>query len=139
MTPHQIALVQQTFARIAPSAATAADLFYERLFATAPELRLLFPDDLAEQKTKLMAMLTTVVNGLPRFHALMPAVRALGRRHKGYGVTAEHFYPIGAALIWTLQQGLGDAFTEEVADAWVTTYATLSQAMIEAANERKAA
>jgi hemoglobin-like flavoprotein len=139
MTPHQIELVQKSFAQVAPIAATAADLFYARLFATAPELRPLFPDDLGEQKKKLMAMLGTVVTGLPRFHTLMPAVRALGRRHKDYGVTSEHFYPVGAALIWTLQKGLGDSFTEEVADAWVTVYATISKAMMEAAAEQQKA
>jgi hemoglobin-like flavoprotein len=139
MTPTQITLVQTSFAQVAPIAATAADLFYARLFEIAPQLRAMFPDDLAEQKKKLMAMLGTVVGGLDRLESLMPAVRALGQRHKGYGVTAEDFYPVGSALLWTLEQGLGDAFTADTKDAWVTAYAVLSQAMIDAADETKLA
>jgi hemoglobin-like flavoprotein len=135
ITPTQIALIRTSFAQVAPTAAMTADLFYGRLFETAPRLRVLFPDDLSEQKTKLMAMLGTVVDGLDRLDTLMPAVRALGQRHRGYGITAEDFYPVGSALLWTLEQGLGDAFTAETKDAWVTAYAVLSQAMIDAGSE----
>lgn len=139
MTPTQIALVKTSFAQVAPIAATAADLFYGRLFEIAPRLRAMFPDDLTDQKKKLMAMLGTVVAGLDRLDTLMPAVRALGQRHKGYGVSAEDFYPVGSALLWTLEQGLGDSFTAETKDAWVTAYAVLSQTMIDAANDTKLA
>ncbi len=135
MTPHQITLVQTSFAQVTPIAATAADLFYGRLFEIAPDVRRMFPDDLSEQKKKLMAMLGTVVGGLNRLETLLPAVRALGRRHAGYGVTAGQFAPIGAALLWTLEQGLGEAFTAEVEEAWATAYGILSQVMIDAANE----
>jgi hemoglobin-like flavoprotein len=136
MTPHQIKLVQTSFAKVAPIAATAADLFYGRLFEIAPQVRAMFPDDLSEQKKKLMAMLGTAVGGLSHLDTLVPAVQALGRRHGGYGVTAAHYTPVGAALLWTLQQGLGDAFTPEVKDAWATAYIILSTTMIDAANEK---
>jgi hemoglobin-like flavoprotein len=109
----------------------AADLFYDRLFEIAPDVRRMFPDNLAEQKKKLMAMLGTAVAGLTKPEALLPAVRALGQRHAGYGVKAGHFAPVGAALIWTLEQGLGEAFTPEVKAAWVEVYGVLSQTMIE--------
>jgi nitric oxide dioxygenase len=135
MTPQQITLVQTSFAQVAPIAATAADLFYGRLFEIAPHVRAMFPEDIAEQKKKLMAMLGTVVGGLSRLDTLMPAVRALGQRHAGYGVTTAHFAPVGVALLWTLEKGLGAAFTAEVKDAWATAYSVLSQAMIAAANE----
>jgi hemoglobin-like flavoprotein len=136
MTPQQIKLVQASFAQVVPIAATAADLFYGRLFEIAPHLRAMFPDDLAEQKKKLMAMLGTVVAGLNRLDTLMPAVRALGRRHADYGVTSSaHFAPVGVALLWTLETGLADAFTAEVRNAWATAYGVLSQAMIAAAND----
>ncbi|UYN95003.1 MAG: hypothetical protein KIT25_23805 [Enhydrobacter sp.] len=135
MTPDQIRLVQSSFATVAPIAATAADLFYGRLFEIAPQVRAMFPDDLSEQKKKLMAMLGTVVAGLNRIETLLPAVRALGQRHAGYGVKAEHFAPVGAALLWTLEQGLGEAFTPEVKEAWTIAYGVLSQTMIDAANE----
>ena len=135
MTPVQIKLVQQSFARVVPIADTAADLFYGRLFEIAPHVRTMFPEDLTEQKKKLMAMLGTVVAGLDRIDTLMPAVRALSRSHAQYGVTAAHFAPVGVALLWTLKKGLGDAFTPEVRESWATAYSVLSQAMIASANE----
>ncbi|MDP1749170.1 MAG: globin family protein [Reyranella sp.] len=135
MTPHQIKLVQTSFAQVAPIAATAADLFYGRLFEIAPEVRAMFPDDLSGQKKKLMAMLGTVVAGLSHVDTLLPAVRALGRRHAGYGVSAEQYAPVGAALLWTLEKGLGTAFTTEVEEAWSSAYTMLAGAMIDAARE----
>ena len=134
MTPHQIKLVQTSFAQVAPIAATAADLFYGRLFEVAPEVRAMFPDDLSGQKKKLMAMLGTAVAGLSHLDTLLPAVRALGQRHAGYGVSAEQYVPVGAPLLWTLEKGLGDAFTAETREAWATTYRVLAGTMIEAAN-----
>ena len=136
MTTHQIKLVQTSFTKVAPIAATAADLFYGRLFEIAPQVRAMFPDDLSDQKRKLMAMLGTAVAGLSNLDTLVPAVQALGRRHGGYGVTPAHYTPVGAALLWTLEQGLGEAFTPEVRDAWATAYILLSTTMIGAANER---
>ena len=136
MTPNQIKLVQTSFAQVAPIAATAADLFYGRLFEIAPQVRAMFPDDLSEQKKKLMAMLGTAVAGLSRLDTLMPAVQALGRRHGGYGVRAQHYASVGSALLWTLEKGLGEAFTPEVKDAWATTYIVLSTTMMNAANEK---
>jgi hemoglobin-like flavoprotein len=136
MTPSQIKLVQTSFAQVAPIAATAADLFYGRLFEIAPQVRAMFPADISEQKKKLMAMLGTVVAGLNSLDTLMPAVRALGRRHGGYGVKAQHYAPVGAALLWTLEKGLGAAFTPDVKDAWATAYIVLSTTMIDAANEK---
>jgi len=132
MTPQQIALVQTSFARVVPIAGTAADLFYDRLFELAPPVGRMFPDDLSDQKKKLMAMLGTVVAGLSRFDTLMPAVCALGERHAAYGVKVEHFTPVGEALLWALKQGLGEEFTPAVEEAWTTAYAALSRAMIDA-------
>ncbi|HEY4169201.1 MAG TPA: globin family protein [Reyranella sp.] len=130
MTPNTVALVQTSFAKVAPIAGVAADLFYDRLFESAPDVRRMFPSELAEQKKKLMTMLGTAVAGLSKPDALLPIVRALGQRHAGYGVAAEHFAPVGAALIWTLEKGLGEAFTPEVKAAWVEVYGVLSQTMI---------
>lgn len=139
MTPDQIALVQQSFAKVVPISATAADLFYTRLFETAPDLRAMFPDDLSTQKVKLMAMLGTVVGSLDRLDTLLPSVRALGQRHAGYNVSAADYVPVGAALLWTLEQGLGDAFTPAVHDAWATAYRILSSTMINATRDIKKA
>ena len=139
MTPHQIKLVQNSFAQVAPIATIAADLFYGRLFEVAPQLRRMFPQDMVHQKMKLMTMLGVVVNGLTKLDALLPAVHALGKRHAGYDVHPEHFAPVGASLLWTLEQGLGDDFTPEVKEAWKTAYGVLSQVMIDAMTEERMA
>jgi hemoglobin-like flavoprotein len=118
MSPHQIALVQDSFRKVLPIAGAAADLFYGRLFQIAPEVRGMFPADLSEQKKKLMQMLAVAVGGLSKPEEIMPAVEGLGRRHAGYGVVPAHYGSVGAALLWTLAQGLGEAFTPEVEAAW---------------------
>ena len=132
MTPQQIELVQTSFRKVVPIAGTAADLFYDRLFETAPDVRSMFPQDMKEQKAKLMAMLGTAVTNLHRLDEILPAVKALGERHKGYGVTAAHYAPVGAALLWTLEQGLGPDFTPEVKEAWTETYTALAGVMTSA-------
>ena len=133
MTPHQQHLVQTTFAKVAPIADDAAALFYGRLFELDPSLRPLFTTDLREQGRKLMRMIGMAVNGLDRLEALVPAVRQLGMRHAGYGVRDEHYDTVAAALVWTLEQGLGTDFTPEVKDAWVAVYGVLASTMKEAA------
>ncbi len=122
MTPQQIDLVQTSFKKVVPIAGTAADLFYDRLFEIAPDVRPMFPQDMKEQKVKLMAMLGTAVTNLHRLDEILPAVKALGQRHKGYGVSDAHYAPVGAALLWTLEKGLGADFTAEVKAAWTETY-----------------
>lgn len=135
MTPEQIELVQDSFASVRPIAATAADLFYGRLFAIAPEVRSMFPDDMTEQKKKLMTMLGVAVANLDNPDVVVPAVQGLGRRHATYGVTDAHYAPVGDALIWTLEQGLGAAFTPAVHEAWVATYGLVAGLMKDAAAE----
>jgi len=133
MTPEQVKLVQDSFKKVVPIAGTAADLFYDRLFTIAPEVRSLFPSDLTEQKKKLMQMLATAVTNLHQVETILPAVEALGRRHVSYGVTPKHYEPVGAALLWTLEQGLGAEFTPPVKDAWTETYMTVAGVMTKAA------
>jgi hemoglobin-like flavoprotein len=126
-------MVQTTFAKVAPIADEAAALFYGRLFELDPSLRPLFKTDLKEQGRKLMRMIGMAVHGLDRLDELVPAVRQLGTRHMGYGVRDEHYDTVAAALVWTLEQGLGSDFTPEVRDAWVAVYAVLASTMKEAA------
>jgi len=133
MRPEQIALVQNSFSQISPIADQAAALFYQRLFELDPALKSLFKGNMAEQGKKLMQMIGVAVNGLTRLDEIVPAVRQLGKRHVGYGVTPAHYETVGAALIWTLELGLGTSFTPQVKDAWVTAYTLLSSAMIDAA------
>ena len=121
MTPAKVQLVQESFKKIVPIAAAAADLFYERLFTIAPEVRSLFPQDLSQQKKKLMQMLATAVANLHQVQNILPAVEALGRRHAGYGVTDKDYEIVREALLWTLEQGLGNDFTPPVKEAWTET------------------
>ena len=112
----------------------AAGLFYGRLFELDPTLRPLFRGDLREQGRKLMTTLGVVVKGLTKLDAILPAVEQLGARHVAYGVQDAHYATVGAALLWTLRQGLGTAFTADVEDAWTAAYTTLAGAMIAAAH-----
>jgi nitric oxide dioxygenase len=139
MSPDQVRLVQQSFVQVAPLADTAATLFYDRLFDTAPAVRPLFHGDMAEQRRKLMATLAVVVNGLGDIEAVLPAAGALAKRHVGYGVQPEHYQSVGAALLWTLERGLGASWTSELAAAWSAAYATLAGFMIGEAYGRTAA
>lgn len=139
MTPKQIELIQQSFAKVAPISDTAAALFYGRLFEIVPEVKPLFHGDLKEQGRKLMATLAVVVNGLSKLDTILPAASALAKRHVGYGVKASHYTPVGAALLWTLEQGLGPDWTPELAAAWTDAYGTLSSFMVGEAYGRGAA
>ena len=129
MTNEQIKLVQDSFRQVAPIAETAAQLFYARLFELDPDLELLFKGNLTEQGRKLMQMLALAVNSLDRLDQLLPVVRSLGARHVTYGVRDRDYNTVGEALLWTLQKGLGPAFTPDVEAAWSDVYATLASAM----------
>lgn len=129
MDPEQIALVRASFAQVAPSAREAAALFYGRLFEIAPNLRALFRGDMEAQGAKLMAMLATAVGNLDQLDTIVPAVRALGARHAGYGVNPADYAPVADALLWTLSEALGDAFTPETQAAWVAAYTILAGQM----------
>src|SRR5215203_6918801 len=133
MTPAQVQLVQESFKKVVPIADQAADLFYDRLFTIAPELRRLFPQDLSQQKKKLMQMLATAVVNLHQLQKILPAVQALGLRHAGYGVTDKHYQIVGRALLWTLEQGLAADFTPAVKEGWAETYRTVAGIMRNAA------
>ncbi len=135
MTPQQIDLVQQTFADVKPIAATAAELFYNRLFTLDPSLRAMFKGDIRQQGQMLMSMIGAAVGGLKNLDALVPVVRGLGARHVGYGVKDEHYAVVGGALLWTLEQGLGPRFTPEVREAWAAAYGLLADVMMLGAAE----
>jgi hemoglobin-like flavoprotein len=131
MTADEVALIQASFAKVALISEQAAALFYGRLFEIAPEVKPLFRGDMAEQGRKLMATLAVVVKGLSDLESVLPAASALAKRHVAYGVKPEHYAPVGAALLWTLERGLGaEEWTPELAGAWTTAYTTLSGYMI---------
>lgn len=139
MTPDQVKAVQKSFSKVAPISEQAAELFYGRLFEIAPEVKPLFRGDMKEQGRKLMATLGAVVNGLSNLESVLPAASALAKRHVDYGVKASDYNPVGAALLWTLEKGLGADWTPSLAAAWGAAYTTLSEFMIGEAYGRSAA
>jgi hemoglobin-like flavoprotein len=138
MTPQQIELVKSSWAQVLPIADKAAELFYGKLFELDPSVKPLFKGDMEEQGKKLMKMINTAVNALDRLDEVVPAVQQLGVRHIAYGVKEEHYDTVGAALLWTLEAGLGEAFTAETKDAWATVYGLLADTMKSAAAEAAA-
>jgi nitric oxide dioxygenase len=139
MTPDQVKAIQESFKKVAPIFEQAAALFYGRLFEIAPAVKPLFRGDMKEQGSKLMATLAVVVNGLGNLQAILPAASALAKRHVAYGVKPADYEPVGAALVWTLERGLGEQWTPELAQAWGAAYAILSQFMIDEAYGRSVA
>lgn len=139
MTPQQISLVKTSWQKVLPISDKAAELFYGKLFEMDPTLEPLFSGDMTAQGRKLMLMINTAVNSLDRLDAIVPAVQGLGKRHVAYGVKDEHYDTVAGALLWTLEAGLGDAFTPDVKDAWVQTYTILATTMKDAAAEEAAA
>lgn len=140
MTPEKVKAIQESFAKVKPISEQAAALFYGRLFTIAPEVQPLFRGDMKEQGRKLMATLAVVVNGLTNLEAVLPAASALAKKHVDYGVKAADYAPVGQALLWTLEQGLGKDWTSDLAAAWSSAYSILSDFMIgEAYGRRDAA
>lgn len=125
MTPRQIALVRQSWVKVQPIADEAARLFYGRLFEIEPGARARFRGDMREQEHKLMTMLAVAVHALERIDSLA-TLQDLGMRHARRAAPPEHYGAVGEALLWTLEQGLGDAFTAEVREAWAAACARLA-------------
>jgi len=133
MTPEQKDILRDTWQSVVPIADHAAKLFYGRLFEIDPATRPLFARAaMPEQRRKLMQSLALVIDGIDELERLIPAIEALGRRHAGYGLNDAHYFSVGSALLWALEQGLGDAWTPEAADAWSSVYALVAGAMMKA-------
>ena len=133
MNAPQQELVQTTFARLAVMPEVAGALFYERLFAANPSFRLLFKNDMRVQGVKLMTMLAMVVYNLPEPGPVTPAIRELAVRHVEYGVKLADYSSVGEALLWTLEQALGEDLTPAVCEVWTVCYDELAGEMKEAA------
>jgi hemoglobin-like flavoprotein len=135
MNTNQIKLVQNSFEKVRPISETAAELFYKRLFELNPSLKSLFKGDMKTQGIMLMKMLDYVVTGLDEPDKIVPAIKDLGKRHVGYGVKEEYYETVGEALLWTLEKGIGEDFTQDVKEAWAEAYKLLSDTMKSAARE----
>ncbi|MES9970951.1 MAG: globin family protein [Candidatus Thiodiazotropha sp.] len=129
MSPNEIMTVKQSWAKVVPISEQAANLFYTRLFEVYPEVKPYFKGDMQLQGRKLMNMIDMAVNSLDDLDPMLEAIRDSGKRHAGYGVKTEDYDKVADALLWTLEQGLGEAFTDEVRHAWVSTYTALSSVM----------
>ena len=127
-------MIQSSFAKVAPISEKAAEIFYDKLFELDPSLKSLFKSDMKEQGKKLMTMLATAVNGLNRPQSIIGAVQDLGKRHTGYGVEDQHYDTVAATLLFTLEAGLGEDWTDELKEAWTELYIDLSNTMKEAAS-----
>lgn len=139
ITPQQKELVQKTWVMVVPIADTAAELFYGRLFELEPEYKKMFKHDMTEQGKKLMKTINIAVEALDDVEPLVPVLKKMGADHAGYGVKERDYNVVGAALLWTLEKGLGDAFTDEVKNAWGAVYELLASVMKSGAAEAEQA
>ena len=142
MTQKQIELVKSSWSLVSTiDPVVVGDLFYNRLFEIAPQLKHLFRSPMPEQSKKLIAMIGYVIAKLDKLEDIIGEVGKLAQRHVSYGVKPEHYTVVGTALIWTLEKGLGENWNEEVKDAWTKCYTILSEAMISSADaaEKEAA
>ena len=133
MNATQQELVQRTFSRLAVMPEVAGALFYERLFADNPAFRPMFKNDMRIQGVKLMTMLAMLVYNLPEPGPVLPAIRDLAVRHVGYGVRPADYDAMRSALLWTLEQALGDEFEPAARQAWTCCYDELAGEMTAAA------
>lgn len=139
MSPREIEIIRRTWRQVAPKGDDAARLFYKRLFQIDPSVEPLFAGtDMTAQRRKLMQTLGSAVIGLEDLDALVPIIQDMGRRHATYGVTDAHYDSVGEALIWTLKQGLGDAWSDDVQEAWTRIYRLIADTMQSAAREAAA-
>lgn len=127
--------VQSSWKAVEGIAPQAAALFYQNLFEADPALKPLFKGNMEEQGKKLMQMIGAAVGKLRELDVLVPILQGLAKRHNGYGVKEAHYATVGAALLKTLEQGLGQAFTPQVKASWATVYGVMSSVMITASKE----
>jgi hemoglobin-like flavoprotein len=127
LTSEEKVLINKTFYQITPVSDRASERFYTRLFEIAPEVRPLFGKaDMREQRKKLIDMIALVVYSLDKFEKVTKAIKSLGKRHIGYGVTNDQYETVGQALLWMLEQELGADWTPAVATAWTKVYTIMS-------------
>lgn len=135
ITLQQKELVKKTWVMVVPIADTAAELFYGRLFELSPSYKAMFKNDMTEQGKKLMKTINIAVEALDNLEPLIPTLKQMGADHAGFGVKDRDYNVVGASLLWTLEKGLGDAFTDEVKNAWGAVYEVLASVMKQGAAE----
>ena len=130
LTAEEIVRVRSSFDMVFANATDMTTAFYDRMFELAPEFRPMFPTDMSVQKHEFISKLAVLVGSLDQTTGLLSGAEILGRNHQRYGVKPEHYPVVGGALLWTLERGLGEAWTPETAAAWTAAYGTLSGYMI---------
>lgn len=141
MTGEQIKLVRVTWLQAAPNVPAVARFFYERLFELDPEVRRLFGHtDMVAQRRELLVRLTACVGALDRVDTIRSPLASLATRLADYGVRDRHYALAESALLWTMGQILGEAWTAEVSGAWSSASGALTGFMRQAtgAGERAA-
>lgn len=133
LTQRQVSLIQQSFTKVEPIADTAAEIFYAKLFEYDPSLKSLFKNNMKSQGRMLMSTLKVAVKGLDDLDALVPVLQKLAKKHLDYRVKVDDYTPVGNALIYTLNKGLGKDFDDQTRKAWVNLYRIIAQVMREAA------
>jgi hemoglobin-like flavoprotein len=135
MTPDQVYLIRKSFAELSRHDHVAALVFYRRLFEIDPGLRPLFTGNIEDQSRKLLDMLAVLIAMLERPLGLDMELRAMGSRHRDYGVKDEHYATVGRALIDMLAEVLDQRFTPEVRTAWIALYGAVEMLMKKGAAE----
>ena len=134
MNPNRVDLIRDSFVQMLVEPERTARLFYDRLFELAPETRLLFKNDMAEQGRQLVEALARIVTGLSRLEAMLPVLRQLAERHVGYGVEERHYTIAGDALLHVVAVYGGPNIDPATFDAWAVAYELVAGTMIEASS-----
>ncbi|WP_328872517.1 FAD-binding oxidoreductase [Streptomyces sp. NBC_00287] len=126
-------LVRRTMAEVGPVADKVTSYFYALLFVRHPDLRSLFPAAMDTQRDRLLKALLTAAEHIDNTEVLVAYLQNLGRGHRKYGTRAEHYPAVGECLIGALSKYASAIWDAETEAAWVRTYTTISQVMIDAA------
>jgi methyl-accepting chemotaxis protein len=129
----ELQALERSFDLVAPRGDELMDEFYARLFAAAPAVRPLFPDDMQRQKTMLLGALVLLRKSLRDLEAIVPKLRELGARHVAYGTRPEHYPVVGSVLIASMAALAGDAWKPEYESAWAGAFEIVAAAMLEGA------
>ncbi len=132
MKPEHIKLVKRSWKILmGVDPKIIGDAFYSKLFTDNPGIRKLFPSDMNRQYIKLVDMLSSIIMNLNQPEFVSADIVAMSKRHTGYGVKPAHYALVGTALLWTLKQGLGTDWNQDIEDAWTSCYTSLADVMIQ--------
>ena len=126
MTPTQIALVQASWQKVDEKNHEVAQMFYQRLFELAPELRQFYQTDLQECGARLMRNLGIAVTSLRRMDSVLPMLQDFAAQRVERGIKDGYETVVRNAMLWALEQRLAESFTQDVSTAWNETYSLLT-------------